>query len=98
MDYLTIQVHDLRRVAALLFDYVESVQGGEVRVKHDYFWSVPSDALYDLTAPPKDLTIGQISDCLSNLEGFLEEPEAVMSYGFIWLAEVLRAVGHSARP
>lgn len=97
MDHLTIQTHDLRRFAALLFDHLEEAQGCDLHLVHDYFWSIPSDELHDVTRPPDNLTIGQVSESLANLARLLSEPDTAVSYGLVWLADVLRTVGHSAR-
>ena len=39
--------------------------------------------------------IGQVSESLEDLESIVADPELAISYGLVWLADVMRAVGHS---
>lgn len=82
-------------VSELLLQHVEEADGPEIELHEDYFWSVPMVELYNVYQKPSELTIGQLSECLDHLVKMNEDPERVLYYGLIWLAEVLRAVGLS---
>jgi hypothetical protein len=47
-----------------------------------------------VTREPNPLTIGQLSESFENIESIASDPEAAISFGLVWLADVLRAVGH----
>ncbi|SEL85196.1 hypothetical protein SAMN04515665_12133 [Blastococcus sp. DSM 46786] len=68
--------------------------GDSVYIEHDYFWSVPADELYNIDQPPGDLTLGQLSECLQQIESLVNEPDDVIAYHMVWLGELLKAVGH----
>lgn len=95
MSELRVPIDLLRRVSALLFDHLETLEGNEVPLDKNYFWAVTPEQLYDVVNPPSDLTIGQLSECLANLEALEEQPQDAISYALVWLADVLRAAGHS---
>ena len=65
-----------------------------MHLEHDYFWSLLPPQLYDLNQSPDDRTIGQLSECLRNITNIVEDSSDVISYGLVWLAELLRAIGH----
>jgi hypothetical protein len=90
-----VPVSELRKVFELLMQHVEETDGPVIELGKDYFWSIPMDELYNVYEKPSDLTIGQLSECLQHLEKMNEDPEWVISYGLVWLAEVLRAVSLS---
>jgi hypothetical protein len=89
-----IPVEDLRRAADILLDHLESTVGGVVELDRDMFWAVPPDALYDVYQEPGELTIGQLTESRDNIARVLEDQDSALSYGLVWLADVLRAVGH----
>lgn len=96
MDVPTqIPVSILRQASELLLQHLEELEGPEIQLDKDYFWSIPAERLYDVYNEPSDLTIGQLTECLSHLEKMVAEPEEAISYGLVWLADLLRAVGQS---
>ncbi len=98
-DPLEVDLGDLRTALDILIDHVVEVQGSTtVRLPHDYFWSVPSDELFNVLESPQNLTIGQLSESLVNLQLMRQDEERVISYGFVWAADVLRAVALTVRP
>lgn len=90
---LHLRTESLRRAFSALLEHVEHVAGEEIRIDRDYYWSIDQRELYDPYRSPTHLTIGQLSECQANLDRFSDDPSTVVSYGFVWLAELLRAVG-----
>lgn len=87
-----IPVDKLKGVFDLLMERIHA--GKEVlEIDADEFWSVPQDQVYDVYSEPRDLTIGALSDSWGYLEDMLSDPDRVVGYGFVWLSEVLRAIG-----
>ncbi|WP_167151225.1 hypothetical protein [Streptomyces sp. MBT27] len=90
-----IQIDKLKSVFDLL---AERIRAGEqtLEINKEAFWSVPSDQAYEIYNEPRDLTVGMISESWGHLEDMLSDPDRVVGYGFVWLAEVLRAIGDEA--
>ena len=91
---LGISVERLRAVFDLLMTRLAQDEGDTVGLARDYFWSVPPDALYNVYEEPKELTIGQLSESWDRLEGLLEDDSRALPYHLVWLADVIRALGH----
>ena len=90
-----ISLATLRQSFDVLLRHLEEVEGPEIDIEVDYFWEISGEQLYDVTRVPSDLTIGQVSESLANLEEIVADPELAISYGLVWLADVTGAVGRS---
>lgn len=94
-SHIDVTTDQLRAALAILLDHVDEVNGPVVRLDRDHFWSVPSEAAYDVYVRPDELTIGQLSESIDGLDAMVEDPERVLAFGLVWLGDVLRAVGHT---
>lgn len=92
---LEISVEDVKRALELLLEKVQD-QDGVLRVDKEGFWSIPQEGAYEIYEEPADLTIGMVSESWEQVEAMLREPDRVVGYGLVWLAEVLRAAGGEA--
>lgn len=94
---IQIPIDSLRKAFDLLLAHAARGPERQITLHRDAFWSVPVSAMYDVYAErPPEPTIGMISDSLRYLQDMAEDSEKVVGCGFIWLAEVLRAVGADA--
>jgi hypothetical protein len=91
-ERVVIDLSDLRAVAASLLDHLTELEGSEVSLEHDMFWSVGAPAIFNVYAQPEDLSIGQLSESWENLRRMTDEDRS-LTYGLEWLADVLRAIG-----
>ncbi|MBF6296731.1 hypothetical protein IU459_04135 [Nocardia amamiensis] len=92
---LCVSLDELRRAIDVLLDHVEAATAGEtVALDKDYFWSIPPGELYDVYNKPADLTIGQLSECWQHLKDLLADSDGALGYHLVWLADILRAMGH----
>lgn len=95
MEPVAVSVDSLRRAASTLLGHLEDVSGPTVSIRYDYFWSTPPEHRLDLTSPPAEFTIGQLTDCQENLKRISEDESRATSYALVWLADLLRAVGET---
>ncbi|GAA3313963.1 hypothetical protein [Arthrobacter ramosus] len=96
MDEQTrVSIDFLREALDVLLRHLEEVHGPEVRLEKEYFWSIPEERLYDVYTEPSSFSIGQLTECIANLQGVTANPEEAVSYGLVWIADLLRAVGQT---
>ncbi|MFF3354937.1 hypothetical protein ACFYWN_20300 [Streptomyces sp. NPDC002917] len=50
--------------------------------------------LYDVYNEPRTITIGQLSESWQHLEGLLTDEDRAVGCHLVWLADVIRAIGH----
>lgn len=95
-ETLRIPLDQLRAVFQRIADHLAEIEGPSVEVDYDYFWSIPPEEMYDpFNVPqPENLTMGQAYDSWSFLEGLLAETRGPVAYDLVWLADVLKAIGH----
>ncbi len=94
-DQIRISIELLERVYPILISHLREIEGEEVSLEDDYFWSIPRDQIGAVESSPTDLNIGQISECLEWLSGIEENSEGALTYHLVWLADVLRAIGYA---
>lgn len=90
---MKIQISELRQVAIKLLDHLEQQGVRQVEIVHDHYWEVPREARYDLYEKPTQLDVGQLSEDLQNLRSLDDASEPLVSYGLVWLAQLLREIG-----
>jgi len=94
-EHVQIPVALLRRASALLLDHLERVEGDAVLLDQDYFWAIAPEQLYEVYAEPTAFTVGQLSECLENLQRVVEDPSRSTSFALVWLADLLRSAGQT---
>ncbi|AEH09652.1 MULTISPECIES: hypothetical protein [Protofrankia] len=92
-EHVSVPLETLTAAFALLIEHLRQEAGTEVSLDKDYFWSIPRELLYDVYAQPTDLTVGQLSESLADLQSALADPSKVTTYGLVWLADLLKAIG-----
>lgn len=92
---LQINTAELRRAFEVVLSHIESKTGPSILLDVDHFWSVSGNDLFDVYRSP-ELTIGQIVESWDNLARERSgDSESALAYDFVWLAEVLKAIGHT---
>jgi hypothetical protein len=89
---LKVSVNELRELSLLILRHLEESAGAIVELDKDMFWSVPSPELYNVYDTPQ-LTIGQLSESWASLKAMQGGESPSLSYGLVWLADLLRAIG-----
>lgn len=90
---LEIDVAEMRDVADRLFAHLLESGHEVVSVSHDYYWFIQKEIVYDPLSTPSEFTVGQLSDDLMELKRFHTGESEPISYGLVWLAAIIRAIG-----
>jgi len=99
MSYDVLRVSDLRAALGLALDAFEAEHGREVAVERDHYWHLPVEASFDLSREPRALTVGQVSDDLEEVRGFVAEGDAGPAWHSLAHAiSLLRVLEDAARP
>jgi hypothetical protein len=75
--------------------HLQDVEGQVVRLDKDFFWAISPEQANDVYNTPRDFTVGQLSECLGNLEAIVSDPTRATSFALVWLGELVKAIGHS---
>jgi hypothetical protein len=90
-----IDVADLRSVCDRLLSHLEEQGIESVELPFDYYWDIPEEGRYKPYQKPSDHTLGQLTDDWSELRKVLDGRSEPISYHFVWLATILRAIGEA---
>lgn len=93
--HIRVPVETLQQAAAILLRHLETMQGPVVVLDADFYWAISPEQRVDVYSEPSEFTIGQLTDCLENVSGIVEDPSRSTSYALVWLADLLRAVGEA---
>ncbi|NEE04784.1 hypothetical protein G1H10_31945 [Phytoactinopolyspora halotolerans] len=93
-DRSHVSIETLEKAFELLITHVRETKGSSLLLEKDYYWAIPPEQLYDVYHQPSRLTIGQLSECLDHLQAMIDAPTGTVSYGLVWLGDLLRATGH----
>jgi hypothetical protein len=85
----------LREVTELLLAHAERA-GDSVTLDRELFRELTPEQRYDLDHAPTEHTVGQLSESWAHLTAMADDPDRVVGYGLVWLADVLRALGHQS--
>lgn len=88
---MVIKIDDLQEIATILFSKLKEDIGAEINISKDYYWNISDDEMYDPYKEPQNLTIGQLSDDLTELRRLLIEEDAIL-YDVKRFAEILKAI------
>lgn len=102
MSRTVLRVADLRAVLGLTLDAFEAEHGQEIEVARDHYWHLPVDASFDVSHAPDVavLTVGQVSDDLAEIHGFLAKNDAGPGawHALSHVIGLLRLAEDAARP
>jgi len=93
--HLEIDIAELEAAFRAVVKHLSEFNGTSVKVREDYFWSVPPNQIFDVPTQP-ELTIGQLSESWDNLKRERQSnDESTIGYAAVWLADVLKAIGYT---
>ena len=91
---MDIDIDKLQRITDRIFDHIrQDLEIDKISMDQDYYWNIPSAALYDMDNDPKDIDVGQLSDDLDFLLKLPPDKDQAISLMFIHLAPLLRYIG-----
>lgn len=92
---MNVSLKTLRTVTALLYDHLETQGLTELDVADVFYWSIPRENRNDQYVEPKEFTMGQTSDDVTELQRIAVGEADPMGLGLVWLASVLREIGET---
>lgn len=90
---MNIQVEKLEMAMSKLFKHLKKRYGDSISIDSDFFWNIPAKKRYDSYDEPKQLDLGQLSDSWSEVEKIADSIDEPLTYGFVWLSDILRVIG-----
>ncbi len=92
---MKVTVNEIEGVARVLFQHLRATRQTEFDIQEDYYWDIFPENLYDPLRDPvvKEMGIGQLSEDWEKCLGLLSDDPALVGYGLVWLAAIMKRCG-----
>jgi hypothetical protein len=88
-----IDIELIRTVTNDLIDRLHREGIDRIELEADYYWQIPADVRYDRPDQPRELLMGQLSEDLQFVTELHDGSRPPVTYGFVWIASILRYIG-----
>jgi hypothetical protein len=88
---MKINIDNIQKIASLLLERLKESKGSEIEIKNDYYWDISEDELYSPYEEPKNITLGQLSDDLEEVQRLNKSDDAVI-YDLKRLSQILKVL------
>ena len=93
---MTIKIKNLELITLYLFSKLKKNIGDEIEIKTDYYWDIHDDSIFNPYEEPEELTLGQLSDDIEELEKYHIKDMAT-SYDMKRLSSIFRALSKESQ-
>ena len=93
-----IDLRALKQAVNSVLDHlIEDLGLENVPLEKDYYWDVPAPEIYDPSAKPSELTVGQLSDDVK-FAGLVKRGQGGdISYNLVHIAPLLRYIAETVK-
>jgi len=88
---MKVKIDDIEKVASLLLSKLKESKGNEIELNNDFYWDISEEELYNPYQDPKNITLGQLSDDLEEIQRLIKSDDAI-TYDLKRLASILKAL------
>lgn len=92
---MEIKASEIRELIELLLEYQKENEKETFRIPYDYYWDIVKEERYAPHEKPSTFTMGQLSWDIENLRETLAKKHDPAFIDFIWLGQILIAIGES---
>lgn len=94
---MRINLKDIISVLKLVFDKYEQLNIDFIETDKDYYWDIPFDELYNPYKQPENLTLGQLSFEIEELQKLLQGNSTIVAYDLKLIANILKAISEDSQ-
>jgi hypothetical protein len=88
---IKVNIDELQKITSLLLSKLKDSKGNEIEIKNDYYWDIAEDEIYNPYEDPKNITLGQLSDDLEEIQRLPKSDNAIM-YDLKRLSNILKVL------
>ena len=90
-----INIDEIEKAMLQLFNELRNLKGNIVELEPvDFYWAISGKDLYNPYIEPQELTLGQISDDLLEMQKIADNKIDPVTYDFVKLSSILAAIGY----
>ena len=88
---MKVNIDEIQKITSLLLSKLKESKGSEIEISNDYYWDISQDELYSPYEEPKNITLGQLSDDLEEVQRLAKSDDAIM-YDLKRLSNILKVL------
>jgi hypothetical protein len=88
---MKVNIDEIQKIISLLLSKLKESKGNEIEISNDYYWDISQDELYSPYEEPKNVTLGQLSDDLEEVQRLIKSDDAIM-YDLKRLSNILKVL------
>lgn len=89
---MKVNIDELQKITLLLLSNLREQMGNEIELENDFYWDISSNELYKPYDEPKDISLGQLSDDLMEVQKLTSSSDEAIPYDLKRIAEILKAL------
>lgn len=88
---MKVNIKQIEKISLLLFSKLKESKGNEIELRNDFYWDISPDELYNPYEEPQNITLGQLSDDLQELQRLSRTNDAI-AYDLKRISSILKAL------
>ena len=88
---MKICIDEIQKVTSLLLSRLKERRGNIIEITNDYYWDISDEELYIPYEEPKNITLGQLSDDIEEIQRLINSDDAIM-YDLRRLSVIFKAI------
>jgi len=88
---MKINIDEIQKITSLLLSKLKESKGNEIEIGNDFYWDISDYELYNPYEEPKNITLGQLSDDLEEIQRLIKSDDAIM-YDLKRLSGILKVL------
>jgi hypothetical protein len=88
---MKVNIDDIEKITSLLLSKLKESKGNEIEINNDFYWDISEDQLYSPYEEPKNITLGQLSDDLEEVQRLAKSDDAII-YDLKRVSQILKVL------
>ena len=88
---MKVNIEEIEKITLFLLSNLRLSKGNEIELNNDFYWEIQAEELYNPYEEPKNITLGQLSDDLEEIQRLNKSDDAIV-YDLKRLASILKAL------
>lgn len=89
---MKVNIDELQQITSYLLSKLKEQKGNEIELENDFYWDISSDELYKPYDDPQNISLGQLSDDLTEIHRLSKSKDEAIPYDLKRIAEILKAL------
>jgi hypothetical protein len=89
---MKVNIDEIQKLTSLLLSKLKESKGNEIEISNDYYWDISQDEIYSPYEEPKNVTLGQLSDDLEEVQRLINSDDDAIMYDLMRLSNILKVL------